>query len=400
MKQKIIKLSMIAVFAFLPFSSVANAKEETLGDLRKNYEALLQEQRDNEAKSEAAKREAEAKEKAKQQAEENLTKARKEEAETQDAIDASNVKIEELKKSAENTLKYLQQMKSQNAYVEYVTGASSMTDLITRIAAIEQVTQNIQETLKSLEEEIKINEKLKIELQEKQVALNNEIKNYQASIQKLYANIEQYDKFALGLPEKIKVAKDLYEAEKKTCLETIGKTSDDVVISTCTNTQIPHNYGWLKPLNRGVITSEIGSRWGEYHNALDIGGNAEGTPVYAAAAGKVTGKISRYPCGGNMLYIDVVVGGQTYTTYYYHLLRFNVNVGDIVTQNTIIGWVGGGSTSTANGGYDGCTFGAHLHFGVAKGSFRGSISRSNVITPPGFPNQYGWRFNSRTDYWG
>lgn len=397
--KKITVLLILILIVSLPIFQVS-AKEETLGDLRKAYEALLQEQKENDAKTEAAKREEAAKEQAKKEAEENLSKARKEEADTQEKIDESNVKIGELKASAEKTLAYLQQMKSQNAYVEYVTGASTMTDLITRIAAIEQVTKSIQDTLTSLEEEIKTNEKLKLELQEKQKALDSEIKKYQAAIQKIHQNIEEYDKFALGLPQKIQVAKDLYEAEKKTCQETIGKTSDDVVISTCTNTQIPHNYGWLKPLNRGVITSEVGTRWGEYHNALDIGGNAEGTPVYAAAAGKVTGKISKYRCGGNMLYIDVVVGGVTYTTYYYHLLKFNVNVGDIVTQNTIIGWVGGGSTSTANGGYDGCTFGAHLHFGVAKGRFTGTIQKSNVITPPGFPNQYGWRFNSRTDYWG
>ncbi|MCI8575184.1 MAG: peptidoglycan DD-metalloendopeptidase family protein [Bacilli bacterium] len=399
MMKKITVLLILILIVSLPIFQVS-AKEETLGDLRKAYEALLQEQKENDAKTEAAKREEAAKEQAKKEAEENLSKARKEEADTQEKIDESNVKIGELKASAEKTLAYLQQMKSQNAYVEYVTGASTMTDLITRIAAIEQVTKSIQDTLTSLEEEIKTNEKLKLELQEKQKALDSEIKKYQAAIQKIHQNIEEYDKFALGLPQKIQVAKDLYEAEKKTCQETIGKTSDDVVISTCTNTQIPHNYGWLKPLNRGVITSEVGTRWGEYHNALDIGGNAEGTPVYAAAAGKVTGKISKYRCGGNMLYIDVVVGGVTYTTYYYHLLKFNVNVGDIVTQNTIIGWVGGGSTSTANGGYDGCTFGAHLHFGVAKGRFTGTIQKSNVITPPGFPNQYGWRFNSRTDYWG
>ncbi len=400
MMKKLLKLFLIFTILMLPFAKPVLAKEDTLGDLRKRYEALLQEQRDNEAKSEAAKKEAAAKEQAKKTAEENLTKARKEEAETQEKIDASNVKIGELKVKVENTLKYLQQIKSQNAYVEYVSSASTMTDLINRIAGIEMITKNIQDSLKALEEEIKVNEKLKKELQDKQVALDKEIKNYQAAIQKIYQNIEEYDKFALGLPEKIQIAKDQYESEKKNCQSTIGKTSDDVVISTCTNTQIPHNSGWLKPLNRGVITSEIGTRWGEYHNALDIGGNAEGTPVYAAAAGKVTGKIPRYRCGGNMLYIDVVVGGQTYTTYYYHLLKFNVNVGDIVNQSTIIGWVGGGSTSTANGGYDGCTFGAHLHFGVAKGKFTGSINKNNVITPPGFPNQYGWRFNNRTDYWG
>ena len=91
--------------------------------------------------------------------------------------------------------------------------------------------------------------------------------------------------------------------------------------------------------------------------------------------------------------------GSGYTTYYYHLLDFNVEIGDVVDQNTIIGWVGGGaSTSSAYGGYDNCTTGAHLHFGVARGYYNGySVSRSNVITPPGFPNTYGWSFYSRYD---
>ena len=181
-------------------------------------------------------------------------------------------------------------------------------------------------------------------------------------------------------------------------MQNIGRDDDSVVISSCS--KVPVNGGWLKPLKQGYVTSTIGSRWGSYHNALDIGGNAEGTPVYAAAAGTVSGRISKYRCGGNMLYIDVIVNGKQYTTYYYHLLRFNVNVGDVVDQNTIIGYVGGGrSTSSAYGGYDNCTTGAHLHYGVSNGWFTGSINRSNVITPPGFPNREGYRFYSRTDYY-
>ena len=103
-----------------------------------------------------------------------------------------------------------------------------------------------------------------------------------------------------------------------------------------------------------------------------------------------------------MLFIDVNVNGQSYLTYYYHLLNFNVKVGDVVTQDTVIGWVGGYSTSTSHGGYDSCTTGAHLHFGVAKGSWDKyhSSPQYDVIVPPGFPNQYGWRFYSRTDMYG
>ena len=173
---------------------------------------------------------------------------------------------------------------------------------------------------------------------------------------------------------------------------------DNELLSDCTN--VPYNAGWLKPLNSGKTTSTIGSRWGSYHNALDIGGNREGTPVYAAAAGTVSGIIWRYRCGGNMVYINVTVGGKKYTTYYYHLLTVNVSYGQTVTQNTIIGTVGGSSTAKSNGGYDGCTTGAHLHYGVANGYYTGTIARANVITPPGFPNSKGYSFKSRTDYYG
>ena len=83
------------------------------------------------------------------------------------------------------------------------------------------------------------------------------------------------------------------------------------------------------------------------------------------------------------------------------MLAINVKVGDIVNQNTVIGTVGGYSTSTSHGGYDACTTGAHLHYGVATGWFNGrNIPTSTVITPPGFNNSVGYRFYSRTDYYG
>ena len=80
-------------------------------------------------------------------------------------------------------------------------------------------------------------------------------------------------------------------------------------------------------------------------------------------------------------------------------MSVNVKTGDIVTQNTVIGTVGGGSTSTSRGGYDSCTTGAHLHFGVAEGWYSNEPPSSQVIAPPGFNNVVGYRFYSRTDYY-
>jgi len=414
MKKK--QIFLIAFISFFLFGtiSVSASSAKTLGDLRKIYNDLLEEKKKNEALSKEAKAEIARKEAAVKKAESDIHAAEEEMEvatekieESNKKIEESNKKIEKLTKEVEKVLLYLQQMKGQNAYVEYVSGASTMTELITRIAAVEQISDHIQNTMKELEEEVKNlkeevkkNEELKKELEKKKVELEKQAAEYKKIIAQNYAKLEEYDKYAPDIEDSIVAAKKDLDMNVNQCQEKLGRTTDDVLLADCSN--VPLNSGWLKPVNSGIIMSEVGARWGSYHNALDIGGPSpyEGTPVYAAAAGKVRATLERQSCGGNMLFIDVVVNGQEYLTYYYHLLRFNVKVGDIVDQGTIIGWVGGYSTSSTHGGYDYCTTGAHLHFGVATGFYdprRPSPQQGRVIIPPGFPNKYGWRFNSRYD---
>lgn len=374
----------------------------TLGDYRKNYEELLAEKRANDNKSQQAKNEIKAKEEAISQARSDLTDAEAAEEETQIKINDSNQAIEENKKESEKVLVYMQQVQNKNAYVEYVTGSSSMTELVTRLEAIKQVSDYIQVTLDNLEAEINKNEKLKKELEDKQKELANKISSYQVAVSKLNNDIDTIAELNEGLDKQVEIARDQYETNKAMCIKEVGRGTDDVVVSTCS--KIPYNGQWLHPVTKGVITSKVGYRTDpitgkpySFHSGIDIG-IAEGTPVYASAAGKVSGVIYRSSCGGNKVYIDVTVNGKKYTTYYVHLLKYTVKVGDIVTQNTIIGYSGGGSTAKRNGGYDGCTTGAHLHYGVQNGWYTGSIKASNVvIPPPGMKNVIGWRFYSRTD---
>ncbi len=388
------------VYIISPISVKAASKDpETLGDLKENLAALKKQKSDNAANQKYTQSQITARENAINQAEAEITKAQGEMEEAEQKIEDSNASIESLKEQVKQFLEFYQQMKSKNAYVEYISGASNMTDLVMRVAAVEQTTAYIQNNIENLEELIKENEQLKIDLQKKQEDLSNKITSYQAKIKELYGNLESYDKYALDIDTEIKTVQSQVDTYIKLCANSKKSyLGDNELLTDCTD--VPYNAGWLKPLNKGKITSTIGTRWGSYHNALDIGGNAEGTPVYAAAAGTVSGFVPRYKCGGNMLYINVTVGGVKYTTYYYHLLKVNVKVGDVVTQNTVIGLVGGYSTSTSHGGYDTCTTGAHLHFGVAKGYYSGSIKKANVITPPGFPNSKGYSFKSRTDYYG
>lgn len=387
---------IVAALLFVLIPCKVEAKDpETLGDLRRIYEDLLAQKRENDNKTEQAKAEIRRKQAEINQAEKDLTKAEAEEIEATKKIEESNLKIASLKDESIKVLLYMQQMQGNNAYVEYVTGATSMTEMIMRAEAIKQITEYIQVTMDNLDIEIDRNEKLKKELEEKQELLNKQVESYKETITRLTGNIDTYDKFALDIDSQVAMAKKDYDAYKETCQRNLNRTDDAALLSECS--RIPVNGGWLKPLVSGGITSTIGYRWGSYHNALDIGGNSEGTPVYAAAAGRVSGITERYHCGGNMLFIQVTVGGKRYTTFYYHLLRINVKVGDIVDQNTVIGLVGGGSTSTVYGGYDSCTTGPHLHYGVAEGWY--SWHTDKVITPPGFPNYVGYRWNSRLAYY-
>jgi len=399
-------IAILSVYILQPIT--VNAASETLGDLLDNLNALKQKKIDNENNKNQSEAEIKQKEKAIKNAETQIQKAQIEAREAQEKIEESNIKIEELKKESEKLFQFLQQMKSSNAYLEYVSGASSTTDLIMRIAAINQITEYNQSSLDALEALIIENQKLKDELIAKEASLETEIKSYEKTIQTLYGKIETYDKFETDIDTQISQAQSTYNVYKTMC-STNPNTKDQGNKAKLTDCEVfpdasggvATNYGWKKPLVYGVITSTIGIRWGSYHNALDIGGNSEGTNVYAAAHGTVSGIIERYWCGGNMLYLNVLVNGQKYTLYYYHLLEIKVKIGQIVTPTTIVGTVGGGkSTSASYGGYDSCTTGAHLHYGVATGYYTGTIKQANVITPPGFPNTIGYTFTNRDAYYG
>ncbi|QSR32145.1 hypothetical protein CFI00_16850 [Nocardioides sp. S5] len=109
----------------------------------------------------------------------------------------------------------------------------------------------------------------------------------------------------------------------------------------------------------GYVTSPFGYRthpiyryWG-LHDGVDFGGGC-GTPLRAAAPGRV---VSSYFSGvyGNRLIIDHgVLGGRGIATIYNHASGYNVGVGDRVAEGQVIGFEGSTGWST----------GCHLHFTV------------------------------------
>lgn len=143
-----------------------------------------------------------------------------------------------------------------------------------------------------------------------------------------------------------------------------GKSSSSVLSS---NTRAPTGY-YLRPA-QGIVTSKYGPRTGGFHYGVDIG-NKRGTPIIAAASGKVVKTLSycvegKSSCGGRYgNYVEILHSNGT-KTMYAHLSKVSVSVGQSVSQGQQIGTMGSTGRST----------GSHLHFEIQN-------SNGSKMRPP------------------
>ncbi|MBF6548361.1 M23 family metallopeptidase [Nocardia brasiliensis] len=114
---------------------------------------------------------------------------------------------------------------------------------------------------------------------------------------------------------------------------------------------LPGMGGFVMPA-RGVFTSGFGSRWGTFHNGIDIAGPI-GTPIYAVANGTV---IDAGPAEGFGLWVRIRHDDGSITVYG-HMYDFFVSRGERVPAGMQIARMGNRGDST----------GPHLHFEVIVG---------------------------------
>lgn len=113
----------------------------------------------------------------------------------------------------------------------------------------------------------------------------------------------------------------------------------------------PGVYGW--PVNGGVVTSPFGIRGKRQHNGIDIG-SPEGTPVYAAADGKVVFSSKN----GDYGLLVVIQHSDNSFTIYAHNSKNLVKEGMVVKKGKKIAEVGKTGNAT----------GPHLHFEIRIGA--------------------------------
>ncbi len=375
MKKLVKSLLIVFIITTLfinPLVPSAAKKANTLAALRADLRAMEEQKAKNDRAKKLTSSQIDKASKGIDSAQKEITTNRGKVEDAKVKVEESNKEIAKQKASMEEVIYAYQLATGNNEYLEYVFNADNLTDLIYRFSVSEQLIDWQQTEIKRFEGLVKANEKLQVDLANREVALNNEINNLESKVVKLGNQLSAISEITVDLVDDIKSAKEYIKfVEKAGC----GENQD---IDYCLRVVTDTGFRW--PVNSGRLTSPFGYRKDPFnkkrtvfHNAVDIGGNAEGTKVFASAAGIVGKIIHKARCGGNSVYIWHVVNGKKYTTGYTHLLSINVKIGDVVTSESVIGTVGGGARTRS---YDKCSTGAHLHFAMATGHYGGTGSNS------------------------
>jgi murein DD-endopeptidase MepM/ murein hydrolase activator NlpD len=109
-----------------------------------------------------------------------------------------------------------------------------------------------------------------------------------------------------------------------------------------------NGFDWHLPLNRTVVTSQFGPRWGRNHEGMDLDATT-GEPVYSTFDGIV--RVISFNGNGYGKFV-LVRHYNGLETLYGHLSKWECEVGQMVKAGDVIGLAGSTGRST----------GDHLHF--------------------------------------
>lgn len=285
------------------------------------------------------------------EAEDNIKKLQKE-------IDDSNKKIEEKDAESKKLMKYFQVVINDNAYLEYIFGATSIKDMIYRMSVVEQLTEYNDKVMKELEALIKENNIKQQELKSKQEELKKLEADLEDQKERINADSASLREAMPGLEEQIKSAKanvSYYKSLGCGATEDIQSCQYRIEQSRGSGSggSLPSTNGFFRPTTQGYITCGFGCYSG--HLGVDIGNRSNPTiPIYPIANGQV---FAKYYDNAGALVVKIrhnYNGRYIYSTYA-HMSRFaNISVGQYISYTTTIGNMGATGNAT----------GPHLHLEI------------------------------------
>lgn len=291
----------------------------------------------------------------------------------QEQIEESNKEIIKKSEESKKIMAYYQIENGENAYLEYAFGAETITDMIYRLSITEQLTEYNNQIMQELKQLIIENNKKKESLKAKKEELSTLKKQLEDEKARIELDTKGIVESMPSVEERIKAAKDNLNYYKKLGC---GATED---ISACqfrviqsSGNSLPSVGTFQRPISSGKYSRGWTGNYG--HRGVDMSNpNNVNIAIHPIAEGEVVAKyndncssswcnaaaVGAY-CHGNA---NIIVVRHNYSvrnskfiySMYVHLSRYgNYNVGDKVTKDSIIGYMG----------TTGCSTGEHLHLEV------------------------------------
>ena len=289
-------------------------------------------------------------------------------ADTQDQLDVAESLRDSL--SEQNRLR-IQAMEEEGSisYWEVLFQANSFTDLLDRLNMMEEIAASDQRRLEEMQLAAEMVERTRLDLSASMDELQTTRDDLTLTQQILEERrsdsddvlrqlIEKQDEFQVLLDESEAAQDDLMREIAQKEKELKEAQYDEYLAKLAAQGNAPpSNAKWLTPVSGYVLTSPFGMRKhpvlgiNRMHNGIDMA-CAQGTPIYATRAGKVT--TASYQAGGAGYYVSINhLDG--FASIYMHMTHFVVSAGQSVSQGQLIGYVGSTGIST----------GPHLHFGIS-----------------------------------
>lgn len=334
-------------------------------------------------------------------------------------LDTQSKQLQETMKTTEkimsDRLVMMQLMYETNQNVNFIADSSSITDMIERTQAVNQLTDNDQKLVKTYDAQHKQvlenklqTEKTKAELetfkesQEKLIQENTtKIEEFKASQQKLEQEEQGVkDDQVLSEQEMKKIKDELNRIPITPVRPQVTKPNNQGNVqqnnqnnSTPSNNNQPHvptqpTSDTVYPLSHAILTAAYGEHaWHTIpHNGTDYAPRGN-TTLYSMVDGVVVA--SKYNrARGWLVAIAFNDGRGLKTLLYQHMSgQSNVGIGERVSKGQIVG----------DAGNTGMSFGVHLHVEVGDASFDGKWVNRGASAGPGlYPTEsyfglpYSW----------
>ena len=253
------------------------------------------------------------------------------------------------------------------SYWSVLFGASSFTDMLTRLNDVNEVMDADQKVIDDLKA-------LQAEITEKKEQLEDSKAEREAAKAELVHKKSELDKQrqqAIALVNEIndneeenQATLDALDKEEERILAEALRKSRELAAQQAAAGQSSHSNpgGYIWPVDSWYITSTVGGRaspggiGSTNHKGTDIGRVGYTSSIYAAKSGTVI--VSQYSSSyGNYV---VISHGSGNTTLYAHMSTRKVSEGQYVNQGDVIGITGSTGHST----------GPHLHFEITENGVR------------------------------